>query len=85
MSQIQVGGIYRDGRVELDERPDGVGDPARVVVTFLDPEVHRDEAARNLIAFLEEHHHLGGGPYPRREEIYDRVNRLIDRLDRRDG
>lgn len=36
--------IYRDGRVELTERPSGVKDNTRVVVTFI------DEGSINLTA-----------------------------------
>jgi hypothetical protein len=32
-----VQGVYRDGRVELKERPRNVREGARVVVTFLEP------------------------------------------------
>ena len=35
MSMVSVEGIYKDGRVELAERPTGVETPARVIVTFL--------------------------------------------------
>jgi hypothetical protein len=35
MALISVDGIYKDGRVELAERPEGVEGPARVIVTFL--------------------------------------------------
>jgi hypothetical protein len=43
MALISVDGIYKDGRVELAELPEGVEGPARVIVTFLPankPEVH---------------------------------------------
>jgi hypothetical protein len=29
-------GVYQDGRIELTERPEGVRDATRVIVTFLD-------------------------------------------------
>lgn len=32
-----VEGTYRNGRVELSERPDGVPEEARVIVTFVEP------------------------------------------------
>jgi hypothetical protein len=35
MALVSVGGIYRDGRVELSELPEGVEGPASVIVTFL--------------------------------------------------
>ena len=36
MALVSVGGIYRDGRVELSELPEGVEGPASVIVTFLE-------------------------------------------------
>jgi len=35
--QKSIEGVYRNGKVELDEMPDDVHDEARVIVTFLDP------------------------------------------------
>jgi hypothetical protein len=35
MALVSVGGIYRDGRVELSELPEGVEGPMSVIVTFL--------------------------------------------------
>ena len=35
MSMVSVEGIYKDGQVELAERPTGVDAPTRVIVTFL--------------------------------------------------
>ena len=32
-----IEGIYRDGKIELSETPDGVCEGTRVVVTFLSP------------------------------------------------
>jgi hypothetical protein len=32
-----IEGIYREGKVELAERPEGVGDEVPVLVTFLPP------------------------------------------------
>jgi hypothetical protein len=59
-----VEGIYRDGKVELLEKPNNVGE-ARVIVTFLDEGIVNlfergidEEAAANLrarlIAFAED-------------------------------
>jgi hypothetical protein len=31
-----IEGVYREGKVELTERPDGVGEEVPVLVTFLD-------------------------------------------------
>jgi hypothetical protein len=93
MASVTVRGVYRDGRVELSERPEGVAEPAHVLVTFLTKEdllglanPPRDQAARRqavkrLLARLREGLPLGGPPYLKREELYDRVQRLCDRLD----
>jgi len=35
MSLVSVEGIYKDGLIELAERPAGVETPTRVIVTFL--------------------------------------------------
>ena len=96
MSLVSVHGVYKNGRIELDERPGGVGESARVIVTFLpageteqarpesapDQEARR-EAGKRLMAILREGIPLGGPPYPTREELYDRVDRFDDQ--RRDG
>ncbi len=84
MPILTIEGVYRDGQVELTERPEGVGESARVLVVFLPPpapsgpppEEVRREAGRRLLALLSEGLPLGGPPYPRREELYDRVNRF---------
>ena len=34
---ISVEGIYRDGRIELSERPNDIHDDTKVIVTFLEP------------------------------------------------
>ncbi len=69
-----VEGIYRDGEVELMERPEGLRE-ARVIVTFLPPtptEPSREEARSRLLSRMRNGIPLGGPPYPKREEIYDR-------------
>jgi hypothetical protein len=73
-----VNGHYRDGRVELDELPGGV-EASRVVVVFLAEEPsppktspEREAALARLRSQMEEGLDLGGPPYPRREELYDR-------------
>ena len=38
MGLLTVEGIYKDGKVELVERPDHVDESARVLVTFLPAE-----------------------------------------------
>src|SRR3712207_4328043 len=45
--QKRVEGVYRNGKVELDEMPDDVQDEARVIVTFLDAR-HVDLRARGM-------------------------------------
>jgi hypothetical protein len=32
-----IEGIYRNGQIELSESPQGISDPAQVLVTFIDP------------------------------------------------
>ena len=69
-----VEGIYRDGEVELMERPEGLRE-ARVIVTFLPSAPagpsHQETSAR-LLSRMRKGIPLGGPPYPKREEIYDR-------------
>jgi hypothetical protein len=69
-----VEGIYKDGEVELLERPEGLRE-ARVIVTFLpatpaDP--LKEEARHRMLGRMRAGIPLGGPPYPNREEIYDR-------------
>jgi hypothetical protein len=71
-----VEGLYENGRVELAERPPSI-ERARVYVTFM---VDRPgsgkgpptEALDDWLAFLREGLALGGPPYPKRDELYDR-------------
>jgi hypothetical protein len=71
-----VEGLYENGCVELAERPPGV-DRAKVYVTFV---VDRSGSAKGAqgdavdawLAFLHEGLALGGPPYPKREDLYDR-------------
>ena len=81
-----IEGIYRDGKVELAEQPINVTE-ARVMVIFLpigqdaeepakpvqDPEEARRAARQRLLARLEQGIPFGGPPYPKREELHDRV------------
>jgi hypothetical protein len=91
---LTVQGIYKDGKIELTERPSGVGNEARVLVTFLtdegtgqppneaqSAEEARREAGRRLLARMEKGIHFGGPPYPKREELHDRVYRFDTRRD----
>ncbi len=71
-----VEGIYEDGEVELLERPEGL-QRARVIVTFLpsppaEPSREREEARNRMLNRMREGVDLGGPPYPKREEIYER-------------
>jgi hypothetical protein len=86
MALLTVEGTYKDGRVELAERPNGVGGEARVLVTFLastdsatkpPAEAAEDREALRQRAFarMKEGIHLGGPPYPKREELYDRFDK----------
>ena len=84
MPILTIEGVYRDGKVELAERPEGVGESARVLVVFLPPPAQpgptpedlRREAGRRLRSLLSEGLPLGGPPYPSREDLHDRVNRF---------
>ncbi len=60
-----VEGVYRDGKVELSELPNGVREEVRVIVTFVDPRgvalaprgINQAEAAKlrdSLAAFTED-------------------------------
>jgi hypothetical protein len=42
---LTIEGVYKDGKIELSERPKHVDDAARVLVTFLPPR-GSDDAAR---------------------------------------
>ena len=74
-----IKGIYRNGRVELVEKPEGV-DQAEVVVTFPDAaKVLRDGASREarrrtaLKWLRDTGWSLGGPPYPTRDELHHRT------------
>jgi hypothetical protein len=74
----EVEGIYRDGVVELLERPAGLRE-ARVIVTFLPsmPAAASAEAARNrMLDRMRTGIPLGGPPYPGRQEIYERGRKV---------
>ena len=86
MGLITVEGIFKDGKVELAERPDRVDETTRVLVTFLPPGGPREQTVvgesqeretlrQQAFARMKEGIHLGGAPYPKREELYDRFDR----------
>jgi hypothetical protein len=108
MALLTVEGVYRNGKVELAETPAGVGEAARVLVTFLptpspaeseepaehqandngdqaagvalrEPENARRAALQRLVARLKQGIDFGGPPYPKREELYDRISRSSER------
>jgi hypothetical protein len=92
MTLLTVEGTYRNGQIELAEAPDGVGDGARVLVTFLPgesederPRTGEEETREAILARIfegmERGIDLGGPPYPKREELYDRLRRF----DKSDG
>lgn len=72
-----VKGIYRNGQVQLLEKPEGV-EEAEVVVTFPDQTIRdvasretRRQTARNWLR--EVGWNLGGAPYPTRDALHDRT------------
>ena len=86
MPLLTVEGIYKNGKIELTERPPHVDDSARVLVTFLPPgdsggrlpgeQIQDHEKLRQqAFAQMKEGIHAGGPPYPRREELHDRYDR----------
>jgi len=86
MPILTVEGIYKDGRVELSERPAHVEEATRVLVTFLpsgssseksmvSKGQDRETLRQQAFARMREGIHLGGPPYPKREDLYDRFDR----------
>jgi hypothetical protein len=85
MAVLTVEGIFKNGKVELSEIPAGVGDAVPVLVTFLPatkqetrstataPE--REALRRAAFARMKKGISLGGPPYPKREELYDRFSK----------
>jgi hypothetical protein len=83
MALLTVEGTYKDGKVELSERPERVEAVARVLVTFLPTEVlpsepdvtpalQRQALRQQAFARMKGGISLGGPPYPKREELHDR-------------
>ena len=86
MGLLTVEGIYKNGKVELTERPEHVDEAARVLVTFLPSSGPREKPSagqnqdretlrQQAFARMKKGIHLGGPPYPKREELYDRTDR----------
>ena len=48
-----IAGIYENGKVELAEQPQTVGDRIQVLVTFLDADITDPTKLRQLIDYLE--------------------------------
>ncbi len=91
MASLTVEGVYRDGKVEFAKVPPQIEGEARVLVIFPDapPQAGsadvtgeaRREAIDRLLSRFEEGIPFGGPPYPKREDLYDRVYKF----DQRDG
>lgn len=81
MAMLEVKGIYRNGKIELSETPSEVGESAEVIVTFIGvqaSEQERKAAIERVVEDMREGLSLGGAPYPKREDLYDRVKRYTD-------
>jgi hypothetical protein len=73
-----VKGVYRNGQIQLLQKPEGVQD-GDVEVTLTN--LHRDRGDGSLndrrqraLRWLREGGwHLGGAPYPTRDELHDRT------------
>jgi hypothetical protein len=85
---LTIKGVYRAGKVEFSERPEGVGEDVPVLVTFPTTETTpietattqisdqtRRDAAERFLTRLQDGIPFGGPPYPKREELYDRFDR----------
>ncbi len=76
---MTIEGLYRDGKVELEEAPP-VASPTRVIITFLERPsasraLPREELQRRAFRRMQEGLDLGGPPYPSREELHERIRR----------
>lgn len=85
MSLLTIQGTYRDGRIELAESPEGLDEETPVLVTFLrrpgsgaasteGSDQDRETLRQRAFARVEAGLHLGGAPYPRREDLHDRFD-----------
>lgn len=77
-----VEGVFRNGEIELAEIPPGI-EEARVIVIFMPKPSEqtnvsaeeREAARKRSLERMEQGYDLGGPPYPKREELYDRFDR----------
>ena len=86
MTLLTVEGIYKEGKVELSEMPAEAPVQARVLVTFLpvegaqgqripsESEAREDVLAR-IFADMKAGIDFGSSPHPKREELYDCIER----------
>lgn len=80
-----VEGTFKDGKLELPELGATLRDGARVIVwlideTAIEPAGDMDSAERErlmqeMFAEMDLGLRMGGRPYARREDLYDRLNR----------
>ena len=74
-----VKGVYRNGQIQLLEKPEGVEDgEVAVTVTNLgsagvDGPSAEDRRQRALTWLRQRGWHLGGAPYPTRDEVHERT------------
>ena len=68
-----IEGLYQDGKIELSESPGDIR-RAKVFVVFVSEESDRprEQLLQEVFARMDQGYPLGGGPYLKREEIYDR-------------
>lgn len=70
-----VRGYYKDGQIELLEKPEGVME-GEVFILFSETgmmqvyDEHREAGRKRFVERLQKGYDLGGPPYPTREEIY---------------
>ncbi|MCX7688768.1 MAG: hypothetical protein N2045_12445 [Fimbriimonadales bacterium] len=74
MALTTVRGYYRNGQIELKERPEGVQE-AEVLVIFMESargaESEREQALERLLQQMREGFPFGGKGYTHRGEIYE--------------
>ncbi len=89
MALLTLEGIYKEGKLELTETDVQVPAEARVLITFLPASPTQESQSSRQVGNMEEREALrqqafaqmeagiplGGPPYPKREELYDRGKR----------